>query len=304
MNYYNIIGVKETDSIEYITKKYKELAKIYHPDRNPLNTTAATEKFKEINVAFTKIKETHNKYNKPGVDFKLFTEKIINKAEFMNGIFNKAKTIDMGTMFDVMFKNIKKIRFYYDDIFSETSTEDINITVNVELKDIYNREEKLINLVRKRKCIECFTNDIVFCTICNNKKYYDQDKVFVINCSEKLIIFSGESNEEKSNKPGDVIIRIIPKKHIDFVIFNNYDILYYIFSNKAEDITHEFIFLDNQPYHFECSYPYSDHYTIESQGLYIPYTGQRGNLIIKIVQKHETNTNFKLYLNNINHNYS
>ena len=298
MNYYNILGVEETDSIEYITKKYKELAKIYHPDRNPLNTTAATEKFKEINVAFTSIKEKHNKFNKPAVDFKMFTEKIINKGEFINSIFNKAKTIDMGQLFAAMFKNIKKIRFYYDDIFSETSTDDINITVNVDLKDIYNREDKLINLVRKRKCVECFTNDLAFCTICSNKIYYEQEKIFVINCSEKLIIFAGESNEEKNNKPGDIIIRILPKKHNDFFIFNNYDILYYIFSNQAEDIKHEFVFLDNQPYHFECSFPYSDHYTIENKGLYIPYSDKRGNLVIKIVQKHENNTNFKLYLNN------
>jgi DnaJ-class molecular chaperone len=299
MNYYNILGVKETDSIEYITKKYKELAKRYHPDRNPLNTISATEKFKEINVAFTNIKEKHNKFNKPGIDFKLFTEKLINKGEFMNGIFNKAKTIDMGQLFAAMFKNIKKIRFYYDDIFSETSTDDININVNVELKDIYNSEEKLINLVRKRKCIDCFTNDLAFCTVCNNKIYYEQEKVFVINCNEKLIIFAGESNEEKNNKPGDIIIRILPKTHNDFVIFNNYDILYYIFSNKAEDIKHEFVFLDNLSYHFECYYPYSDHYTIENKGLCIPYSDKRGNLIIKIVQKHETNINFKLYLNNI-----
>jgi|NorSeaMetagenome_1021524.scaffolds.fasta_scaffold54703_2 DnaJ-class molecular chaperone len=306
MNYYRILGVKEDDSIEHITKKYKELAKKYHPDRNPLNTEEATEKCKDINVAFDSIKKKHNTYsgfntfNKDD-GFKHFTEKIINKGEFINTMFNKAKTINMAELLDTMFKNIKKIRFYYDDIFSETSTEDINITINVELEDIYNSEEKIINLVRNRKCIECFSNDIAFCKRCNNKIYYEQEKCFLVNCSEKIIVFSGESNEEKNKRAGDINIRIFSKKHPQFHILNNYDIVYYIFSTE-KDIIHEFEFLDGQLYIFECTYPYSEFYIIENKGLCIPYSTKRGNLIIKVVPKMETNTNFKLYLNNTNVN--
>ena len=298
MNNYKILGVKNTDTLDHITKKYKELAKIYHPDRNPLNTEQATEKFKEINVAFINIKKTHTpSFKQNEEEFKYFTDKIINKGEFINRFFNKAKTIDMGEMLGVLLKNIKKIRFYYDDIFSETSTEDINITINVEMEDVYNSEDKIINLVRKRKCLKCFTDDLAFCSICHNKIYYEQDKCFVVNCSEKIIIFSGESNEEKNNKPGDIIVRIITKKQGRFNIFNNYDLLYFIFSRGEENIKHEFTFLDKQNYIFECTYPYSDHYIIEDKGLYIPYSNKRGNLVIKIVPEHENNNNYKLYLN-------
>ena len=35
MNYYKDLNCSSTDSIEFITKKYKELALKYHPDRNP-----------------------------------------------------------------------------------------------------------------------------------------------------------------------------------------------------------------------------------------------------------------------------
>ena len=33
MNYYKDLNCSSTDSIEFITKKYKELALKYHPDR-------------------------------------------------------------------------------------------------------------------------------------------------------------------------------------------------------------------------------------------------------------------------------
>ena len=304
MNSYDILGVKENDSIEHITKRYKELAKKYHPDRNPLNAEESTEKFKDINVAFIYIKKNHNKFSRfnstnNNNDFRKFTNSFINKGEFLNNIFNKAKNIDVNDLFDTMYSNIKKIRFYYDNIFSEIVTDNININVNVELEDVYNSEEKLINLVRTRKCLECFSNKGTFCNICNNKIYFDQEKCFVFNCSEKIVVFSGESNEEKNKRPGDIIVRIISKPHKQFHIVNNYDILYYIVGDKLTDIKHEFEFLDKNKFIFECKYPFNESYIIENKGLYIPYSEKRGNLIIKIIPTYtKNNNNYKLYLNN------
>jgi DnaJ-class molecular chaperone len=304
MNSYDILGVKEDDSIEHITKRYKELAKKYHPDRNPLNAEESTEKFKDINVAFIYIKKNHNKFSRfnstnNNNDFREFTNSFINKGEFLNNIFNKAKNIDVNDLFDTMYSNIKKIRFYYDNIFSEIVTDNININVNVELEDVYNSEEKLINLVRTRKCLECFSNKGTFCNICNNKIYFDQEKCFVFNCSEKIVVFSGESNEEKNKRPGDIIVRIISKPHNQFHIVNNYDILYYIVNDKLTDIKHEFEFLDKNKFIFECKYPFNESYIIENKGLYIPYSEKRGNLIIKIIPTYtKNNNNYKLYLNN------
>jgi curved DNA-binding protein len=50
-DYYKILGVKKTASAEEIKKAYRELAKKYHPDRNP-NDPIAEKRFKDIGEAY------------------------------------------------------------------------------------------------------------------------------------------------------------------------------------------------------------------------------------------------------------
>ena len=56
---YSILGVSPGASEEEITKAYRKLAKRYHPDLNPGDSTAA-EKMSEINAAYDKIKNGYN----------------------------------------------------------------------------------------------------------------------------------------------------------------------------------------------------------------------------------------------------
>lgn len=51
MDYYSILGVSRTASLEQIKKSYRELALQYHPDKNP--SPDANERFKRINEAYS-----------------------------------------------------------------------------------------------------------------------------------------------------------------------------------------------------------------------------------------------------------
>ena len=68
------------------------------------------------------------------------------------------------------------------------------------------------------------SNDLKFCTICNNKIYFEQEKSFIFNCSDKIILFNNEADEEKNKKTGDLIIKIHPtlKKIPRIILFQIY----------------------------------------------------------------------------------
>jgi DnaJ family protein B protein 4 len=59
-NYYNILEVKETASIEEIKKAYRRLSMMYHPDKNK-NNPDATAKFQKISEAYETLGDEEKK---------------------------------------------------------------------------------------------------------------------------------------------------------------------------------------------------------------------------------------------------
>ena len=51
-DYYKILGIPKTATQTEIKQAYRKLAIKYHPDKNPTNKEAATEKFKSISEAY------------------------------------------------------------------------------------------------------------------------------------------------------------------------------------------------------------------------------------------------------------
>lgn len=74
-DYYKTLGVDKKASEKDIKKAYRQLARRYHPDKNPGDNTAE-ERFKEINEAYEVLSntETRSKYDQLGNNYQRFRQ--------------------------------------------------------------------------------------------------------------------------------------------------------------------------------------------------------------------------------------
>ena len=118
-DYYEILGVSKDATDEEIKKKYRELAKKYHPDKNK-GDKYAEEKFKEINEAYEILssREKRARYDqlreaqKRGFDFSSFSGG--REGFSYSDSFNFS---DLSDIFSGIFSDKKKKSGFDFDIF-------------------------------------------------------------------------------------------------------------------------------------------------------------------------------------------
>ncbi len=143
MNYYEVLRIPSTASINEIKNAYKRLVKKYHPDVYEGNKLFAETKIKEINEAYETLSEkskkaeydaelNYKKYEPTTEDFvRKYTSDEINKYK---DIYNKKTKVNVEKKPTIKFKNKynlnemgKKYFFKFDSAFPTSEKEDMLI---------------------------------------------------------------------------------------------------------------------------------------------------------------------------------
>ncbi|HOG15980.1 MAG TPA: DnaJ C-terminal domain-containing protein [Syntrophales bacterium] len=98
-DYYKILGVEKTSSVDDIKKAYRRLALKYHPDRNP-NNKQAEEKFKKISEAYAVLSDPEKRKQYDSFGSEGFRQQYTQEDIFRNFDINEIlRDLGFGGMF-------------------------------------------------------------------------------------------------------------------------------------------------------------------------------------------------------------
>jgi molecular chaperone DnaJ len=158
-NYYEILGVDKTASIDEIKKNYKRLVLQYHPDRNPDNKESE-EKFKEVAEAYGVLSDIEKR----------------KKYDFEQS---------MGSQGFNPFGGFGGFSDFFRGFGSEHRVErgnDTRINVKVSLYDIYTQKNIQVNYKKHVPCHLCRgtgaeNGKIKYCSTCNGSGMISKTQV-------------------------------------------------------------------------------------------------------------------------------
>ncbi len=162
-DYYEILGLNKSASINDIKSSYRKLAMQHHPDRVSADQKkSAEEKFKEISEAYAVLSDEgkrslYDQYGHAGIDQKYNSEDIFRGADFSDIFGNMGSgTGSGGSIFEELFGDMGF------DIFGGSSRgkrsrrgRNIQFELTISLQDAYKGITKIINVPRFELCSDC-----------------------------------------------------------------------------------------------------------------------------------------------------
>jgi len=151
-DYYDILGIDKSASVDDVKKAYRKMAMKYHPDRNPDNTEAEA-KFKDISEAYSVLSDENKKANYDQFgdpDGRMHQGFDMN--DFMNNfnmgdIFGGGRPFGGGSPFGDMFGRQQRNPIKRGS--------DLRVRINIDIRDVNTGYEKNIKYSRKVKCESC-----------------------------------------------------------------------------------------------------------------------------------------------------
>lgn len=243
-DYYEILGVKREATGAEIKSAYRKLARKFHPDVN--KTKEAEQKFKDINEAYEVLsdKEKRQRYDSLGANWQQganFTPP--PGFEHFNFNFNQgggAQSFgfeDLGgfsDFFSSLFGDMMggqqtrrgashRARNIYEDFGYEQPQRqaayqakpadlDINQTLNVSAKDLYNKKPILVKFRVMEKCPYCQKGG-AFCPHCGSTGIISEQKGVNVKLPDEVqegqkIRLKGEGKADARGNKGDLYLKI------------------------------------------------------------------------------------------------
>ncbi|MDP4220004.1 MAG: molecular chaperone DnaJ [Bacteroidota bacterium] len=156
-DYYEILGVEKTASVEEVKKSYRKLAMQYHPDKNP-DDKGAEDKFKEATEAYEVLSDTdkrarYDRFGHQGVkqnDYGHYQ----NTEDIFSHFSDIFSGMGGGSIFDTFFGGGGAQR----GASGPERGSDIQIRLSLTLEEIATGVEKTIKVRHFRKCHTCNGN--------------------------------------------------------------------------------------------------------------------------------------------------
>ncbi len=164
-DYYEILGVKKSASLDEIRKAYREMALRFHPDRVPHEQKKdAEEKFKEVSEAYAVLSDAqkralYDQYGHSGIDQKYAYEDIFKGADFSSVFRDMGDFGFGGGIFDEIFADLG-----FDILGGRRRSgsgsrgrrgRDLQIAVNITLEEAQKGTQRTITVPRYEICPVC-----------------------------------------------------------------------------------------------------------------------------------------------------
>lgn len=160
-DYYEVIGVTKTSSIDEIKAQYRKLALKFHPDRN--KSADAAEHFKEISEAYAVLSDNekrklYDQYGHAGVDGKYTTEDIFKGAsgnfdDIFSDLFGRSSTGGFESIFETLLG--RGGRFGGFGGFGRQRGSDLLYETSITLEDVLHGKHVEIDLHKNVNCESC-----------------------------------------------------------------------------------------------------------------------------------------------------
>jgi len=183
-DYYQLLGVPKNAPEKDIKSAYRRLARKWHPDANPGNAKDAEEKFKEIQEAYEVLgdPEKRKKYDVLGSDWQQAARQAEQQRRYrttQNETFNfggfggeggpggAGGPSGFSDFFDMFFSGIGKRNTAQSSGFAQRG-EDLETTIELGLRDVYDGGKKSVSLQVEDVCPRCHGTGTFRGSLCPN----------------------------------------------------------------------------------------------------------------------------------------